>query len=163
MDGFPGAILIGGEEPPQATGFYNADGTWRALFKPTERIEEGEIPPPKEVAGPTPASGTIEICRSFAYKISLQNYGGNQYESADFFCSRKMACKVEVAAMVSESLFEDCLLEIQGSIRKFISDAQSKRAAQVARAEAERAEHAALQQQGLVTRPTAHPTGRRRV
>ena len=33
------------------------------------------------------ANETIGITRSFTRKLSLSNYGGNQYETCDFFCS----------------------------------------------------------------------------
>jgi hypothetical protein len=70
----------------------------------------------------------IEVCRSFAYKLNLANYGGPQYESADFFASRKMQCDAEAAAWVSQQLYEECVAEVRATVAAFIADMKAKRA-----------------------------------
>ena len=76
---------------------------------------------------PMPAPVQVEVCRSFAYKLNLQNHGGLPYESADFFASRKMACEAESAAWVSQQIFEECVAEVRESIRLFIEEMRNKR------------------------------------
>ena len=68
----------------------------------------------------------VEVCRSFAYKLNLANYGGKQYESCDFFASRKMECTAESADMVSSEIFEECVAEVRASVAKVITEMQRK-------------------------------------
>ena len=76
---------------------------------------------------PIPTPVQVEVCRSFAYKLNLQNHGGLPYESADFFASRKMTCEAESAAWVSRQIFEECVAEVRESIRLFIEEMRNKR------------------------------------
>lgn len=78
------------------------------------------------IGTPAQPSRTIEVCRSFAYKLNLGNY-----ESADFFCSRKLQCAESDASWVSQQLFEECVEEIRDSIAKF----KAERARKVAKRE----------------------------
>lgn len=83
----------------------------------------GLMPPP-----PTEPPPTVEVCRSFSYKINMENKVGPKYkyESADFFCSRKMVCDVEAAGWVSQELFEDCVSEVRDSAVAFITSIKQK-------------------------------------
>ncbi len=140
MSKFDDPVVIGVPKDPPPDGIWLGDGAYHKLFQPTP--QPAEPPPP-------PEPKQVEVCRSFAYKLNLANHGGPQYESADFFCSRKIACTEDDAAAVSESLFEDCVTEIQGAVKGFIRNMQQKRADQVARAEEQRA---------AASQVRAHPT-----
>ena len=59
----------------------------------------------------------IEVVRSFSRKVNL-----GQYESADFFCSRKEECAAEDAARVSQHLFDFCRAEVEKDVQKFLAD-----------------------------------------
>jgi hypothetical protein len=63
-----------------------------------------------------------EVCRSFSYKLNLQNHGGPAYESADFFASRKMECSSEDAAWVSQQIFEECVAEVRTAVAAFTEE-----------------------------------------
>lgn len=69
----------------------------------------------------------VEIARSFSFKMSMQHYGGNQYESQDFFCSQKSECAVEDAADVSEALYQFCKGEVRRAVREAIADLRNRR------------------------------------
>ncbi len=69
---------------------------------------------------------TVEVCRSFSRKLNLSNYGGQQYESADFFASRKITCAAEAASWVSQQIFEECVAEVQESMAAYIQDMKHK-------------------------------------
>ena len=75
---------------------------------------------------------TIEVCRSFSYKLNLANHGGAQYESADFFASRKIACAYEDRDWVSQQIFEEAVAEVREAVRLFIQDMQAKKGARIA-------------------------------
>jgi hypothetical protein len=70
----------------------------------------------------------VEVCRSFSYKLNLANAGGPQYESADFFASRKMQCASEDAAWISEQIYEECVAEVRGAVAAFIAEMKRKSA-----------------------------------
>jgi hypothetical protein len=70
---------------------------------------------------------TVEVCRSFAYKLNLANHGGPQYESADFFASRKLECSSEEVEAVSEELYEECLTEVRNAIASFLVEMKRKK------------------------------------
>lgn len=78
---------------------------------------------------------TVEVCRSFAYKLNLQNHGGPAYESADFFASRKIECSIDAVAWVSQQIYEECVTEVRGAVAAFISEMQRKRRGPAARPE----------------------------
>lgn len=69
----------------------------------------------------------IEVCRSYSRKLNLQAYGGNAYESADFFASRKMECAYEDRAWVSQQIYEECVEEVQESMRLFVEEIRARR------------------------------------
>lgn len=71
----------------------------------------------------------IEVCRSYSYKLNLANHGGPQYESADFFASRKMECDYEVRELVSQELYEECVAEVRAAVVTFIDEMRRKVAA----------------------------------
>lgn len=72
---------------------------------------------------------TVEVCRSFSYKLNLANHGGPAYESADFFASRKLSCNSEDASWVSQQIFEECVTEVREAVAAFKSTMQAKRSA----------------------------------
>lgn len=76
--------------------------------------------------GRPPEQSTVEVCRSFSYKLNLANHGGPQYESADFFASRKMSCNAEDAPWVSQQIFEECVEEVRSSVAAFKATMQAK-------------------------------------
>lgn len=78
-------------------------------------------------ANSAPVAAKVEVCRSFAYKLNLQNHGGNPYESADFFASRKMECAVEAAEWVSEQIYEECVAEVRATVAAFIDEMRRKK------------------------------------
>lgn len=73
-----------------------------------------------------PASRMVEVCRSFAYKLNLQHHGGNSYESADFFSSRKMQCEEDYVNEVSEDLYQQCVSEVRETVKQFIAEMKAR-------------------------------------
>lgn len=69
----------------------------------------------------------IEVCRSFAYKLNLENHGGPKYESEDFFASRKLTCAREDSAWVSQEIFEECVAEVRAAVAQFIQEMRRKK------------------------------------
>ena len=70
---------------------------------------------------------SVEICRSFAYKLNLANHGGPAYESADFFASRKIQCATEDAGWVSQQVFEECVAEVKESVKRFLEEMNKRK------------------------------------
>ncbi len=73
------------------------------------------------------AEGTVEVCRSFSRKLNLQNYGGNAFESVDFFASRKMQCNAEFRDEVSAELFDECVAEVRTAMAEYIANMKKRR------------------------------------
>lgn len=71
---------------------------------------------------------TVEVCRSFSYKLNLANHGGPAYESADFFASRKIQCASEDAEWVSQQIYEECVAEVRASVGVFLDEMRRKKA-----------------------------------
>ena len=70
------------------------------------------------------AAVMIEVCRSFSFrKLNLGNY-----ESADFFASRKMQCEQEAAPFVSQQIFEECVEDIREAVVQFKKMRREERA-----------------------------------
>lgn len=57
---------------------------------------------------------TVEITRSFTYKLNVGNY-----ESRDFFCAQKASCLAEDADDISERLYAFCKAEVLKSVAEF--------------------------------------------
>ena len=57
---------------------------------------------------------TVEIARSFSYKLNVGNY-----ESRDFFCSQKAECKWKDAEEISAALYAFCKNEVLKSVNEF--------------------------------------------
>jgi chorismate mutase len=57
---------------------------------------------------------TIEVCRSFSFKLNLGNYS-----NADFFCSQKAEVLEGDAEKVSEQLYEFCKKEVMKSVSAY--------------------------------------------
>lgn len=72
---------------------------------------------------PVTVTGTVEIVRSFSYKLNTGNY-----ESRDFFCSQKAECPVEDAQRVSELLYEFCKSAVLQSVRDYLRDREAQQA-----------------------------------
>jgi len=70
-----------------------------------------------------------EITRSYSRKIQLQNYGGNKYESADFFSSWKEEIPDGTSSKkekeISDELFRCAKQDINDSIHAHIKDTNS--------------------------------------
>lgn len=73
---------------------------------------------------PAEISKTVEVCRSFSYRLNLGNY-----EHADFFASRKIQCAAEAAGWVSETIYEECVEEVRSAIRHFQSTRKERKTA----------------------------------
>lgn len=64
----------------------------------------------------------VEVVRSFTRKINLGNY-----ESADFFCSRKEQCRPADADAVSERLHKWCQEQVTADAHDFLEARRAKR------------------------------------
>lgn len=71
---------------------------------------------------PAAVSGTVEITRSFSYKLNTGNY-----ESRDFFASEKAQCPVEDAERISELLYEFCKKAVLQSVKDYLRDIEAQR------------------------------------
>lgn len=69
---------------------------------------------------------TIEICRSFSGKLNHQLYGGNPYESSDYFASRKIEVPEDQAAEESERIHQECRAEVQAAMLQTIARLKAK-------------------------------------
>jgi len=68
-----------------------------------------------------PADLTVEVVRSFSYKLNVGNY-----ESRDFFCSEKAQCKAEDAEHVSDLLYQFCKSQVLESVRDYLADKKQR-------------------------------------
>jgi len=59
----------------------------------------------------------VEVARSFSYKLNLGNY-----QTADFFCSRKTEVSEKDAVEVSEELYRFCEDEVMKSVHSYQLD-----------------------------------------
>jgi|SRR5215471_1706569 len=82
------------------------------------------------LAGPvTPGDEpTVEICRSYSYRLNLTNYG-RSYEHVDFFASRKVSCPRSSSAYVSEDIYEECKAEVRAAVKDWLEAFDQKRKA----------------------------------
>lgn len=69
---------------------------------------------PRPEPGDAPSPRLTEITRSFSFKLNVGNY-----ESRDFFCSRKMEVPEEKAAEYSEELHRFCMDEVRRDVIAF--------------------------------------------
>lgn len=81
------------------------------------------LPGPGNRAG---ADTTIEVCRSYSYRLNLTNYG-RSYEHVDFFASRKIACARSAAAWVSQEIYEECVSEVREAVKDWLEAFNRKR------------------------------------
>ena len=58
---------------------------------------------------------TIEIARSFSYKLNVGNY-----ENREFFCSQKTECLESEAEVASERMYEFCLRQVLKAVAEYI-------------------------------------------
>ena len=57
----------------------------------------------------------IEVCRSFSYKLNAGNF-----ESRDFFCSRKAECLESEASEKSKELHGFCEQNVMDSVQEYL-------------------------------------------
>jgi len=57
---------------------------------------------------------TVEITRSFSYKLNVGNY-----ESRDFFCSQKGQCLEDEAEDLSERLYYFCRAQVLRAVAEY--------------------------------------------
>lgn len=69
---------------------------------------------PKAKKARKPKEATIEIARSFSFKLNAGNF-----ESRDFFCSAKKECKESEAEATSEALYEFSKGEVVKSVNRW--------------------------------------------
>lgn len=70
----------------------------------------------------TPAVQTVEICRSFGYKLNAGNY-----ESRDFFCSYKIEAPKAEEAEASQSAYDFCEVEVLEAVKNYRSKLAKQR------------------------------------
>lgn len=63
----------------------------------------------------------VEIVRSFAFKLNTGNY-----ESRDFFCSRKAECYEDEADAVSAELHDWCRRQVQAAVKAYQSEPRGR-------------------------------------
>ncbi len=64
----------------------------------------------------------VEVCRSYAHKVNCANWGGPQFESRDFFASRKASCEMQYAEDLSESLYQACRAEVVAAVTEYVNE-----------------------------------------
>jgi hypothetical protein len=69
---------------------------------------------------PSPPTPTVEVVRSFSWKLNVGNY-----ESRDFFCSQKAECPASEAAEVSEHLHAFCKSQVLKALNQYLKEAES--------------------------------------
>jgi hypothetical protein len=74
-------------------------------------------------------TGTVEIVRSFSYKLNAEMYGGNRFESRDFFCSQKAQCDASDAEEIAELLHEFCKHVVLEDVRSYIRSIRERKEA----------------------------------
>lgn len=70
----------------------------------------------------TPAVQTVEICRSFGYKLNAGNY-----ESRDFFCSYKIEAPKAEEAEASQSAYDFCEAEVLEAVKNYRNKLKQQR------------------------------------
>lgn len=96
-------------------------------FEDIPHPAEAETPrkPPVMESQPTPPApeppksperyswfpNTVEVARSYTYKLNTGNY-----ETRDFFCSQKAECRPEDADLVSEKLYDFCKRQVMKAV-----------------------------------------------
>lgn len=67
-------------------------------------------------------TGTVEIVRSFSYKLNTGNY-----ESRDFFCSQKAQCDAAQAEEIAELLHLFCKHVVLRDVGRYIREIEKQR------------------------------------
>lgn len=78
------------------------------------------VAPPAAQA--VPAVQTVEICRSFGYKLNAGNY-----ESRDFFCSYKISAPKTDEAEASQSAYDFCETEVLEAVKNYRNKLKQQR------------------------------------
>jgi len=61
-----------------------------------------------------------DVTRSYSRKLNLKDYGGNQFETADFFGSRTAReVPPEEVAAISQALYDMVVNDVETSVKKF--------------------------------------------
>ena len=77
---------------------------------------------------PAKISGTVEICRSFAYKLSPAKYTGvTDYESRDFFASMKVTCDAADTVEISRDVDEFVQAEVMDAVKDYVAKLRAQR------------------------------------
>jgi hypothetical protein len=71
----------------------------------------------------------VTICRSFSYKLNLENIIGaaGRYESRDFFASQSSQCKEKDAETTSEALYQFCKKDVIKAVNAYISEVRAEK------------------------------------
>lgn len=64
----------------------------------------------------------ITIKRSYSRKLSLSNYGGNQYETVDLYCERSIEVPKSEAQETSLELFLMCKKEVEKEAEQIVKE-----------------------------------------
>jgi hypothetical protein len=80
-------------------------------------LRKGETVSETILKGRPKVLGSVEIVRSFTYKLNVGNY-----ESRDFFCSQKAECKLADAMEVSEALYQFCKQQVMRAVNDYMKD-----------------------------------------
>lgn len=99
------------------------------------QLQAGKEEKPKKIglSGLKPAvrkriSPRTEVVESYSFKMSDQMYGGNQYESTDFFASQKVECAVEDEEVVADAIHEYCRARVLKRVRQRADELAAQRA-----------------------------------
>ncbi len=72
---------------------------------------------------PAAITQTVEITRSFSYKLNMERYSPeHRYESRDFFCSQKTQCAPEEAEEVAILLHAFCKRVVMHDVRAYVKE-----------------------------------------
>ncbi len=73
-----------------------------------------------EDCDPMPVNFTVEVTRSFSYKMNMELLDSRRkYESRDFFCSQKVTCAEVDAEKVGEQVYQYCKREVLRSVNEY--------------------------------------------
>ena len=121
---FNGPVIIGAA--PDPVEVLRTDGSVATWRDQSNQRDPQRFNSPAIVGREQEGNRTVEVCRSFAYKMSLQHYGGPQFESVDLFSSRKTQCATEDQEWVSQQIFEECVEEVRAAVAGVANEIKRK-------------------------------------
>jgi hypothetical protein len=68
----------------------------------------------------------VKITRSFSRKLNMAAYGGNQYESGDFFCASTVECEAKDADSVAADVHQFCVDQVLIAAKKYIAEIKGR-------------------------------------